>query len=166
MRLALLVLTLLASALAAGFFYAYHWTAMPGLAAADSRTAIVAMQSINRVVVNPVFAFSFFGTLGFGLLTTIVLFVMGPLSAAWCALAGTLLYGVGTFLVTVAFNVPLNQQLAAVSADGAAAAETWRAFFEPWMRGNLVRTLAAGGAFLAFVAALYFLARQSTTPSL
>jgi uncharacterized membrane protein len=160
MRLLLLVLTLLASALAAGFFYTYQWSAMPGLDAANPQAAIPVMQGINRVVRNAVFAFSFFGTLGFGLLTTIVLFAQGPRDAAWCALAGTLLYGVGTFAVTFMFNVPLNEQLAAVTPTAETAADTWRDYYAPWMRWNLLRALCAIAALLAFVASFYFWARQ------
>ena len=52
MSITLIFLTLatFASALSAGLFYAYHWTAMPGLNAADPMTAINALRSINVVI--------------------------------------------------------------------------------------------------------------------
>ena len=65
-RLFFLALCILTSALISGFFYAYYCSVMPGLAATDPESAIRAMQGINAVVRNASFAFSFFGTLAFG----------------------------------------------------------------------------------------------------
>src|SRR5918998_6764823 len=62
-RHGLIVAGLLASALSAGFFYAYSISVMPGLAAADPSSAIRAMQGINAVIRTPIFAFAFFGSL-------------------------------------------------------------------------------------------------------
>lgn len=45
--------------------------------------------------------------------------------------------------VTAAINVPLNRRLAVATPASSEAAETWRAFAEPWVRANHVRT--AGG---------------------
>ena len=160
----LLGLTLLASALVSGFFYAYHWSVMPGLAAAEPAAAIAAMQGINRVVRNAVFAFSFFGTLGFGIVTTVMLIVDGRRLSATCAAAGVLLYGLGAFAVTLIYNVPLNEQLAAATPTAQTAAGVWRDFVVPWMRWNLVRTVASILAFLAFAAAFWFDAARPVGP--
>jgi uncharacterized membrane protein len=77
LRLFCLALSVLAAALIAGFFYAYHCSVMPGLAATDAVSAIKAMQGINAVVRNAVFAFSFFGTLAFGGIATLLLIGAG-----------------------------------------------------------------------------------------
>jgi uncharacterized membrane protein len=45
--------------LLAGFFYAYSASVMPGLAQADDRTIVDAMQQINEGVENPVIFLSF-----------------------------------------------------------------------------------------------------------
>ena len=157
MTITLIFLTLatFASALSAGLFYAYHWTAMPGLNAADPMTAINALKSINVVITNPIFMFSFLGTLVFGAVTAVLYlraFGTAPALLVW---AGVLVYALGVFAVTLAFNVPLNNQLAAANPTAATAAAVWRAFYDPWMTWNLVRTIASIGSFVLFGAALW-----------
>ena len=48
--------------------------------------------------------------------------------SAMLFLAGAICYFVGTFLVTMFGNVPLNDQLAAVSAADPAASDVWNGF--------------------------------------
>ena len=138
------LLALLASALIAGFFYAYSVSVMRGLAASDPGSAIHAMQGINAVIRTPAFAFSFFGA------------VLFPLAAALCgkrraarilALASAAIYGVGGVAVTFVVNVPLNDTLAAAQPTAATAAELWRSYADPWTRWNHVRALASMASF-------------------
>jgi uncharacterized membrane protein len=63
LRRLLLVVALLATAIIAGFFYAYSVSVMPGLTASDPVSAINAMKAINAVVRTVEFAVSFFGAL-------------------------------------------------------------------------------------------------------
>ncbi len=81
---------------------------MPGLAATDAVSAIKAMQGINAVVRNAVFAFSFFGTLAFGGIATLLLIGAGSWPLA-LALLGTTIDGLGAFMVTLLYSVPLNE---------------------------------------------------------
>lgn len=157
MSIALLFLTLatFAAALSAGLFYAYHWTAMPGLNAADPMTAINALKSINVVITNPIFLFSFLGTLVFGAIAALLYlraFGTAPALLVW---AGVVVYALGVFAVTIVFNVPLNNELAAATPTPATAAAIWRAFYDPWMTWNLVRTIASIVTFLLFSSALW-----------
>ena len=151
-----LLLGLLASALAAGFFYAYSISVMPGLAAAGNPPAAVqAMQGINAVIRTPVFAFAFFGALLFPLLVAASAVVAHRRTVAALALAGGLVYGLGVFAVTLAVNVPLNDALAVASPTTAEdAAEIWRAYAELWTKWNHVRTLASALSFALLSAAL------------
>ncbi len=57
---------------------------------------------------------------------------------------------VGTFLVTGLGNVPLNDQLAAVSATDPAARDVWEHFVSRWTAWNHVRTAAAMVAALLY----------------
>ena len=153
-----LVLAAFASALIAGLFYAYHWSVMPGLNAIDPLAAVKAMKSINVVIINPIFAFSFFGTLVFGGIAALLHVTALRTAPGLLVWAAFLVYALGTFGVTVMFNVPLNNQLAATSPTAANAAEFWRTFYEPWMFWNLVRTIASMIALVLFGAALWFTA--------
>lgn len=158
-QLTLLALVLLASALSAGFFYAFQWIVMPGLTAADPLAAIDAMQSINQVVRNPVFAFSFFGTLLFSVVAGLAFGREWRAPGGALLWAGVLIYSLGVVAVTFACNIPLNERLEAVTPNAETAAAVWRDFYAPWSFWNLIRALAAIGAFMCFSGAGFLLVR-------
>lgn len=144
------VLALLGSALIGGIFFAFSSFIMKALARAPSSEGIAAMQSINVVVLNPSFLGVFLGT------AVSCLLVAGLAVKGWGApsapyfLCGALLYLAGTFLVTGFANVPLNDQLAAVSAADPAAIKVWERYLDRWTLLNTVRTAAAMAAALMF----------------
>jgi len=78
----------------------------------------------------------------------------GERGAPW-ALTGCALYLRGSIGVTRAFNVPLNDALAALQPDAAGAARAWRRYATTWTAWNHVRTLtcAAATALLAIALA-------------
>ena len=156
LRLFSLALSVLSAALIAGFFYAYHCSVMPGLAATDAVSAIKAMQGINAAVRNAVFAFSFFGTLAFGGLATLLLIGAGGWPLA-IALLGTAIYGLGAFVVTLLYSVPLNEGLANIAPTTENAAAIWRAYLEPWMFWNALRMAMSVLALAAFTASFVML---------
>ena len=153
LRLFFLALCILTSALISGFFYAYYCSVMPGFAATDPESAIRAMQGINAVVRNASFAFSFFGTLAFGAIAIVLLVGVGgwPLRLA---LLGTAIYGLGAFMVTLLYSVPLNEALAGVTPAPQEAARIWQDYLEPWTFWNALRALMSVLALAAFTASL------------
>lgn len=68
-------------------------------------------------------------------------------------LAASLLYLAG-FIVTMAFNVPLNDALAAVDPGSGAGGEVWINYLRRWVPWNHVRTITSLGAMILFVFAL------------
>jgi uncharacterized membrane protein len=68
--------------------------------------------------------------------------------------SGGLLYFIGTFLVTMFFNVPLSDALAAVSPGGADGAKLWTQYLSVLTSWNQVRTAAALAASALFIFAL------------
>ncbi|MFK7887467.1 MAG: DUF1772 domain-containing protein [Gammaproteobacteria bacterium] len=145
---------MLGSALIGGIFFAFSNFIMKALGRVSAAEGINAMQSINIVVLNRVFLGAFIGTAAISLLV-IVLAVKGwsEPSSAWY-LAGALLYTVGTFLVTVLGNVPLNDQLAAIAATDSLAIRIWEHYRDRWTVLNTVRTIAAIAAALSFIVGL------------
>ncbi len=141
---------LLGSALVGGIFFAFSSFVMKALAGMPSAEGIGAMQSINVVVLNPSFLGVFMGTavvsLGAG---GLALACWGRPSAPFF-LGGALFYLVGTYLVTLRGNVPLNNQLAALSATDPAARDVWEHFVSRWTMWNHVRTAAAMVAALLY----------------
>ena len=148
------VLALLGSAVIGGVFFAFSSFVMKALGRVPSAEGIAAMQSINVVVLNPSFLGAFIGTA-----VTSVL-VAGLAVTGWATpsapffLAGALLYLVGTFLVTGLGNVPLNDQLAAVSAPDSTAVAVWDRYLDRWTLLNTIRTVAAVAAALMFTLGL------------
>lgn len=148
------MVTLLGAALIAGVFFAFSSFVMKALAAVPTPQGIAAMQSINVVVINRSFLGVFFGTAGLSLLMAGLAFSGAASSAAPLFLSGAIFYLAGTFLVTVLANVPLNNQLAAVSASHAVSGSTWKHYLVRWTKWNHVRTVSAGLSTLAYVAGL------------
>lgn len=147
-------MALLGSALVGGIFFAFSSFIMKALAGVPSAEGIGAMQSINVVVINPWFLGAFFGT------AVLSLVAGGFALAGWGSpsaslfLGGALFYLVGTILVTMLGNVPLNNQLAAVPAADPAARDVWEYYLGRWTMWNHVRTAAAMVAALLYTLGL------------
>jgi uncharacterized membrane protein len=151
---ALTFLTALGCALVAGIFLAFSSFVMGALARISPPSGIAAMQAINVVVLNPLFLGLFMGTA----LACAVLFVYAvmhwQIPAALYLAAGSLCYVLGTFGITMAFNVPRNNALAQIEPSSAEAAGFWRGYVSSWTMWNHVRTFAALAAAALLVWAL------------
>lgn len=147
----------------AGFFYAWSCSTMLGLDAIDPRHAIEAMQAINRLIVNPVFAPGFFGTPIALLLASGLFFLARMRTSGVLALVAFLAYAIGAFGVTVAVNVPMNEALAATAIpdDVEAARSVWQDYSPAWTASNHLRTAAALVSLLLIGLALYVAGRQT-----
>lgn len=137
------VLALIGSALIGGVFFAFSSFIMKALARLPFSEGMAVMQSINVVVLNPVFLGVFMGTTAISLLVSILAIRGWEMPAAPYYLVGALFYLVGTFLVTGMGNVPLNNQLAAVAANDPAASDIWKRYLDRWTRLNTIRTVSA-----------------------
>lgn len=144
----------LGSGLIAGAFFAFSSFVMRALGRLPASEGMAAMQSINVVVLNPLFLGVFVGTAGLCAVAIVCALLRWQQPGAGYLLAGALLYGAGTFLVTMLFNVPLNDALAAVAPTAAGAKELWADYLARWTVWNHVRTAAALAAMAAFILAL------------
>jgi uncharacterized membrane protein len=138
----------------AGFFYAFSICVMRALSKLPPAQGVAAMQSINVVVINPLFLIIFLGTAVACLILLIGTLVRWRVSGASFLIGGGALYVVGTFLVTMLFNVPRNNALAALNATTPEAAALWTNYLSTWTSWNHVRTLAALVATFLFALAL------------
>jgi uncharacterized membrane protein len=112
------------------------------------------LQAINVDVLNRWFFAAFFGTALCCLVLAVSSFFRWHKPDAIHLLAGSLLYLVGTILVTILFNVPLNNELAAVDPTSADAVQIWTNYVTSWTAWNHVRTAAALVAAVLFTVAL------------
>ncbi|HVV25021.1 MAG TPA: DUF1772 domain-containing protein [Pseudonocardiaceae bacterium] len=148
-----LVGAVVAAGLAAGLFYAYTCSVMPGLARGDDRTFVEGMRGIDVAIVNGWFLLSF---LGAPLLAAVAGFLHPrPGPVLWWTVAG---FGclLAMLVVTGVVHIPLNNALDA----GRVGYTELRARFErPWVRWNTVRTVLAIAGFGCLVGALVSRAR-------
>jgi uncharacterized membrane protein len=154
MLVALTFVAALGSGLIAGAFFAFSTFVMRALARLPAAAGIAAMQSINVAVINPLFLGVFFGTAAACVAVMVAALMRWGQPGAAYLLAGGALYFVGTLLVTVVCNVPLNNSLAAVAPDDPGAAGRWARYVSRWTAWNHLRTLAALAALAFFIMAL------------
>jgi uncharacterized membrane protein len=151
---ALQLLTALGCGLVAGVFFAFSTFVMSALARLQPTQGITAMQSINITVINPLFMVAFFGTGVSCLLLAIYSLSKWHHPGVAYVLIGSLLYLVGTVLVTIMFNVPLNEALAKIKPDSIDGANLWASYLTNWTFWNHIRAIAAFVAAAAFTLAL------------
>ena len=140
--------------LIAGAFFAFSTFVMKALGRLPAAEGMAAMQGINIVVINPMFLGVFLGTAVIAGLAAVAAVVRGERPGAGWVLAGAALYLIGTFGVTMACNVPLNNSLAATTPADPAAPQRWGMYLKRWTMWNHVRTAAALLAAIALVLAL------------
>jgi len=138
----------------AGFFFAFSICVMRALGAIPPAHSISAMKSINVAVINPWFLTSFFGTAVLSVLLAVAAVLRWQEPGAAYVMAGGLLYFVGTFLVTILFNVPRNNALAPVEETSREGATLWADNLMTWTKWNHVRTVAALVAAMSFTLGL------------
>lgn len=145
------ILAIIGSGLTAGIFYAFSTFVMAALARIPPEQGIAAMNSINVMVINPWFFAVFFGTpLVCAILVVMALLKWGEPGAA-VILAASLIYVVGSLVVTMVFNVPLNNELAAVTSASGEGAALWSRYLSDWTFWNSVRTAAPLLAMVLFI---------------
>jgi len=137
------VSALLGAAVVGGIFFAFSNFVMHALNRLSASESIAAMQSINVVVLNRWFLGLFMGTAALCLLLAGIAVTRWQEPAAPWLLGGAVLYVGGTWIVTVAGNVPLNERLAKLGRDEPESAVFWEHYFDRWTRLNSQRTLAA-----------------------
>lgn len=155
----ILGITIVATALIAGLFYAWSCGIVQGLGKLSNLSYLQAMQSINREIQRPLFLVLFVGNLVLLPLTTWLCAGAVQTSALALLIIASVFYVVGVFGVTIAGNVPLNNMLDRVqpgSSSPGSLAETRFNFEARWNRLNRIRTVCALAALLGTIAAALY----------
>ncbi|MFY0256349.1 DUF1772 domain-containing protein [Chitinophaga sp. 30R24] len=158
MKQFILASTVITTALVTGVFYAFAIAVNLAFQQLPDAAYIEAMQAINRAIVNPGFAISFFGAPVLLPLATYMYAKPVFSQRAGYLLVATLLFLIGSFGVTVLANIPLNDQLAVVTLTGKTNAQLFtarHAFADAWNNWHLVRTLCSIGALILLVVACF-----------
>lgn len=140
--------------LVAGIFFAFSSFVMSALARLQPAQGIAAMQSINITAINPLFMVVLFGTAAACIFLAVSALLKWHQPGAAYLLVGSLLYLVGTVLVTIVFNVPLNDALAKVEPGSTDGVSLWTSYLDSWTFWNHIRTAAALAAATSLTIAL------------
>ena len=150
----LLIAGAVGSGLIGGLFFVFSNTLMKAFDGLPPAGAVASMQNINVTILNPLFFLVFFGTAAICVALLVMNLPRLGQPGAVLACSGALVYLVGSIVVTMMLNVPLNNKLAAVSLTANDLAAQWQAYRGPWTMWNHVRTVACALAVVAFAAAL------------
>jgi uncharacterized membrane protein len=151
---ALALVAALGCGVMAGVFFAFSTSIMRALGNIAPSQGIATMQSINIVIINPVFMLAFMGTAAICVLSMIlaVLRLDGP--SRTLILAGGAIYLLGSIGVTALANVPMNDALATLMPTAPDSASRWATYLTNWTAWNHVRTVASLVAAALFTIAL------------
>ena len=150
--------------LVAGVFLTFSDLVMKSLAAPRPAGGIECMQVINRKVFKTVFMVLLLGMSALAplLVGYAYFYVSGPASS-W-VIAGGAIYLVGVLLVTLIFNVPMNQRLDALDFSGSEVASYWKTYVPNWSFWNHVRTISSGASAICYLVAGVWLAKGTIVP--
>eukprot|EP00521_Asterionellopsis_glacialis_P020375 CAMPEP_0195330872 /NCGR_PEP_ID=MMETSP0708-20121125/12310_1 /TAXON_ID=33640 /ORGANISM="Asterionellopsis glacialis, Strain CCMP134" /LENGTH=198 /DNA_ID=CAMNT_0040399261 /DNA_START=72 /DNA_END=665 /DNA_ORIENTATION=+ len=129
-------------AMAGGIIFIFSNTIMRTFAKFDADIGIKMMNELNILIVNPLFAFVFFGGLISAYPAKVMMMKADQFSkpARYYALASTLVFFFGEFLVTLTQNIPRNNALLAVDPYSEEGIKYWESdFLGGWVAWNTAR---------------------------
>ena len=141
----------LGSATVGGVFYGFSSFIMRGLRQLPPASGAAAMQQINVAAVRPGLMAALFGTAAACLALAIWTGVRGPSQRTVAVVSGSVLYLVGAVGVTAAFNVPLNDALAAVEPNAPGIEAIWQDYLRRWSSGNHMRAISCLAAAALYI---------------
>lgn len=121
------------------------------------------MNSINVTVINPWFMAVFMGTPVLCAILIVMALFKWSEPGTLLILAASVIYIVGSFVVTMIFNVPLNDALAVSTPASSEGASLWARYLVEWTWWNHVRTAAPLVAMALFIIGLVVQSRSLPT---
>ena len=154
--------SVIACALVAGVLLTFSDFVMRALDGARPAAGVEVMQVINREVFRSVLMFLLLGMSALSplLIGYAYVGVAGP--ASDLIVAGGAIYLAGVFVVSLVFNVPMNNRLVAQDYGSSEAAAYWKTtYFPRWTFWNYVRAIAAATSAACYLVACIRLAQGS-----
>ncbi len=140
--------SIIATAMVAGVFLAFSDFLMRALDTTGTAAGIETMQAINREVMRTIFMALLIGMAPVSVIIGGYAYVHISGTTALLLMLAAGVYLIGVFGVTIGFNVPLNNLLAAADPASSAGADLWKTrYLSNWTFWNSVRT--AGSALSA-----------------
>ena len=139
----------IACAVNGGIFFAFSSFVMRALGDLPPAAGIRAMQSINVVAVTPVFMITLFGTAAACIAAAAYAVIAGSVATPSIVAAASI-HVLGTIVVTIVANVPLNNALARLDPVAGDAVWRWARYRRQWLAWNHIRAgsgIVAAGLF-------------------
>ena len=149
-----LAVATISAGIMAGVYFAFSAFIMHAFNQLGPVKATDAMNAINDVILRSWFMLLFFGSTLLYFVLIVVAIVNDDMTGRWWMLSAGLIYVFGMFVLTAAFNVPLNNRLAKVQDYDAMKPELWPLYFKNWTRWNHVRGICS---LIAMMLSMYSL---------
>ncbi|ATL46045.1 hypothetical protein COR50_02080 [Chitinophaga caeni] len=148
------IISIITCGLIAGIFFAFSIAINPAFSKLDDLAYIKAMQHINESIQNLLFLACFLLPCFLLPVSAWLNFKQGAIAAAWLFTIAALLYIIGVFGLTIAVNVPLNNQLATLTIHGEQLSIVRHQFSGKWNLAHTWRTALSIVVFIINILAL------------
>ena len=143
-----LIFSILSCSLVGGFIFTYSIVVMPGLSNLNDKDFLIAFQVTDAVIQNnqPLFMFTWIGSIVAILTTILVSLITVGLSEAWLIILVSVTYLLGVQGITVAIHIPLNNHIQSIKIENLndeALADVRLKFETKWNFFNYIRTSIA-----------------------
>ena len=140
-----LIFSITLCSLVSGFIFTYAIVVMPGLSTLNDKEFIRAFQATDAVIQNnqPIFMFTWIGSIVSLLITILISVVNFGLSEAWLIVIISVFYLLGVQGITIAIHIPLNNHIQKVVIEelsDEAMTEERVKFERKWNYFNNIRT--------------------------
>lgn len=149
-----LTVATISAGIMAGVYFAFSAFIMRAFNQLGPVKATDAMNAINEVILHSWFMLLFFGSTLVYFVLFVAAIVNDDMTGRWWVLSAGLIYVFGMFILTAAFNVPLNNRLAKVQDYDTMKPELWALYFKYWTRWNHVRGVCS---LIAMMLSMYSL---------
>ena len=114
-----LIFSILSCSLVGGFIFTYAIVVMPGLSNLNDRDFLKAFQVTDTIIQNnqPLFMFTWIGSIVAMLTTILVSLVSVGLSETWLIVLVGVAYLLGVQGITVAIHIPLNNHIQKIKIE-------------------------------------------------
>jgi uncharacterized membrane protein len=152
-QVALTLVALVGAAISGGAFFAFSNFVMPAFERLPAGNGAAAMQAVNVAAPSPSFVAAIVGAGLVGVPAAVVELDRFGDGAVRLLVAGAAL-SLASFVITIVFNVPRNNALDRVDADGVPGQQYWRRYLVSWTRANTARTLTSLASVACYGASL------------
>ena len=156
-------IAVVACGIVSGVFLTFSDFVMRSLDGAKPGAGVEVMQVINREVLRSVFMVLLLGMSALSPLLIAYAYFGVTGAASALIMTGGALYLAGVFIVSLVFNVPMNNRLEGKDPSGTEATTYWTSTYLPrWTFWNGVRASAAAGSAICYLIACVALAQGAS----